>query len=82
MYSNEECLLAMLIRMLVILMLILMLLNLNTGNAETDADLRIRIMSLWCMQVPNKMFFRSTLEHFNISLYLILHHLQRIDFIF
>ena len=29
-------------------MLILMLLNLNTGYADTDADLCIRIMSLWC----------------------------------
>ena len=42
----RKCLLAML--MLVILMLILMLLNLNTGYADTDADLCIRIMSLWC----------------------------------
>ena len=39
---------AMLIPMLVVLMLILMLLNLNTGYADTDADLCIRIMSLCC----------------------------------
>ena len=44
----SKCLLAMLILMLVILMLILMLLNLNTGYADTDADLCIRIMSLCC----------------------------------
>ena len=43
-----KCLLAMLILMLVILMLILVLLNLNTGYADTDADLCIRIMSLCC----------------------------------
>ena len=42
----RKCLLAMLILMLVILMLILMLFNLNTGYADTDADLCIRIMSL------------------------------------
>ena len=40
--------LAMLIPMLAILMLILMLINLNTGYADTDADLCIRIMSLCC----------------------------------
>ena len=39
----------MLTLMLVILMLILMLLNLNTGYADTDAHLCIRIMSLCCM---------------------------------
>ena len=44
----RKCLLAMLIQMLVILMLILMLLNLNTGYADTDADLCIRIMSFCC----------------------------------
>ena len=44
----RKCLLAMLILMLVILMLILMLLDLNTGYADTDADLCIRIMSLCC----------------------------------
>ena len=44
----RKCLLAMLILMLVILMLILMLDNLNTGYADTDADLCIRIMSLCC----------------------------------
>ena len=49
MNSNEKCLLA--IPMLVILMLILMLLNLNTGYADTDADLCIRIMSLCCTPV-------------------------------
>ena len=38
----------MLILMLVIRMLILMLLNLNTGYADTDADLCIRMMSLCC----------------------------------
>ena len=43
----RRCLLAMLILMLVILMLILMLFNLNTGYADTDADLCIRIMSLY-----------------------------------
>ena len=47
MNANEE-MLAMLILMLVILMLILMLLNLNTGYADTDAYLCIRIMSLCC----------------------------------
>ena len=46
----KKCLLAMLTLMLVILMLILMLLNLNTGYADTDADLCIRIMSLCCTQ--------------------------------
>ena len=45
----RKCLLAMLILMLVILMLILMLLNLNTGYADTDVDLCIRIMSLCCI---------------------------------
>ena len=42
----RKCLLAMLILMLVNMMLILMLLNLNTGYADPDADLCIRIMSL------------------------------------
>ena len=50
MNANEE-MLAMLILMLVILMLILMLLNLNTGYAETNADLCIRIMSLYCTYI-------------------------------
>ena len=45
----RKCLLAMLILMLVILMLILMLFNLNTGYADTDADLCIKIMSLCCI---------------------------------
>ena len=45
----RKCLLAMLILMLVILMLILMLFNFNTGNADTVADLGIRIMSLCCI---------------------------------
>ena len=45
----RKCLLAMLILMLVILMLILMLLNLNTGYADTDADLCIKIMSFCCI---------------------------------
>ena len=45
----RKCLLAMLILMLVILMLILMLVNLNTGYADIDADLCIRIMSLCCI---------------------------------
>ena len=49
--------LAMLILMLFILMLILVLLNLNTGYADTEADLCIRIMSLCCisfvMSFPN-----------------------------
>ena len=49
----RKCLLAMLILMLVILMLILMLLNLNSGYADTDADLCIRITSLCC----NILFF-------------------------
>ena len=44
----RKCLLVMLILMLVILMLILMLLNLKTDYADTDADLCIRIMSLYC----------------------------------
>ena len=43
----RKCLLAMLILMLVILML----LNLNTGYADTDADLCIRIMSLCCTSI-------------------------------
>ena len=43
---NEEILATMLMPMLVILTLILMLLNLNTGYADTDADLCIRIISL------------------------------------
>ena len=57
----RKCLLAMLILMLVILMLILMLLNLNTSFADTDADFRIRSMSLccndilWNLIVSNKM---------------------------
>ena len=42
----RKCLLAM-----QILMLILMLLNLNTGYANIDADLCIRIMSLCCTTV-------------------------------
>ena len=46
-----KCLLAMLILMLVILMLILVLLNLNTGYADTDTGLCIRIMSLCCTKV-------------------------------
>ena len=41
----RKCLLATLILMLVILML----LNLNTGYADTDAELCIRIMSLCCI---------------------------------
>ena len=45
----RKCLLAMLILMLVILMLIVMLLNLNTGYADYDADLCIRITSLCCI---------------------------------
>ena len=51
----RKCLLAMLILMLVILMLILMLPNLNTGYADTDADLCIRIMSLCCNVIRNVM---------------------------
>ena len=38
----------MLMRKCLLAMLILMLLNLNTGYADTDADLCIRIMSLCC----------------------------------
>ena len=34
-------------------MLILMLLNLNTGYADTDADLCIRIMSLCCIRLSD-----------------------------
>ena len=56
---TRKCLLAKLILMLVILMLILMLLNLNTGYADTDADLCIRIMSLCCTTIP----FTSTNFH-------------------
>ena len=48
----RKCLLAMLILMLVILTLNLMVLNLNTGYADTDADLCIRIMSLCCTLDP------------------------------
>ena len=44
----RKCLLTMLILMLIILLLILVLLNLNTGYADIDADLCIRIMSLCC----------------------------------
>ena len=51
----RKCLLAMLILMLVILMLILMLLNLNTGYADTDADLCIRVMYLCCNYLPLEM---------------------------
>ena len=43
---NAKYLLAML--MLMPVTLILMLPNLNIGNADTDADLCIRIMSLCC----------------------------------
>ena len=50
MNANEE----MLILMLVILMLILMLLKLNTGYADTDAGLCIRIMSLCYNILANK----------------------------
>ena len=56
---TRKCLLAMLILMLDILMRILMLLNLNTGYADTDADLCIRIMSLCCTTIP------STSSHFH-----------------
>ena len=49
----RKCLLAMLILMLVILML----LNLNTGYADTDADLCIRIMSLCCIRHRVKMHY-------------------------
>ena len=49
----RKCLLAMLIRMLVILILILMLLNFNTGNADSDADLCNRILSLCCINLFN-----------------------------
>ena len=51
----RKCLLAMLILMLAILMLILMLLNLNTGYADTDADLCIRIMSLCCIEISSSL---------------------------
>ena len=37
-----------LLAMLILMLVILMLLNLNTGYADTDADLCIRIMSLCC----------------------------------
>ena len=50
MLIKRKCLLVMLILMLVILTLILMLPNLNTGYADTDADLCIRIMSLCCIE--------------------------------
>ena len=38
----------MLMKKCLLAMLILMLLNLNTGYADTDADICIRIMSLCC----------------------------------
>ena len=69
MNGNEECLLAMLILMLVILMLILMLLNLNTGYADTDADLCIRIMSLCCMYKCTKVNISAgKLQHLGLTL--------------
>ena len=67
----RQCLLAMLILMLVILMLILMLLNLNTGYADTDADLCIRIMSLCCMYKCTKVKMSAEkLQH--LGLYFVL----------
>ena len=62
----RKCLLAMLILMLVILMLILMLLNLNTGYADTDADLCIKIMSLWYTSriVQNALSLKKVLLYF------------------
>ena len=63
----RKCLLAMLILMLVILMLILMLLNLNTGYADTDADLCIRIMSL-CCNTKNINFFNQHKLPYNAEL--------------
>ena len=68
MYANEKCLLAMLILMLVILMLILVLLNLNTGYADTDADLCIRIMS-WCCTKTSNQLYLSMLHLTYIGLY-------------
>ena len=41
--------------MLILMLVILMLLNLNTGYADTDADLCIRIMSLCCIRHRVKM---------------------------
>ena len=43
MNANEEFLLTMLILMLFILLLILMLLYFNTGYADTDADLCLKL---------------------------------------
>ena len=83
----RKCLLAMLILMLVIMMLILMLLNLNTGYADTDADLCIRIMSLCCILHVDMAMSQAVIlilhvniimlkSHHNFSYYSIL----RIDF--
>ena len=55
----RKCLLPMLILMLVILML----LNLNTGYADTDADLCIRIMSLCCTYGVNQIKMSSSYIH-------------------
>ena len=54
----RKCLLAMMMLMLIIVMLILMLLDLNSGYADADTDLCIRIMSLYCI---NYIFNRTTL---------------------
>ena len=67
MNANVKCLLGMLILMLVILMLILMLLNLNTGYADTDADLCIRIMSLCCKH--KEIISKSDLEKLSAYLF-------------
>ena len=63
----RKCFLAML--MPVILMLILMLLNLNTCYADTEADLWIRIMSLWC--TTNKQTHKK--KYYNRIRNLIIH---------
>ena len=70
--ANEACpwmlmrkyLLAILILLLIVLMLIIMLLNLNTGYADTDADLCIRIMSLCCNEIA-----KIHLQNLNIFVY-------------
>ena len=58
----RKYLLAMLLLMLVILMLILMQLNLNTGYADTDADLCIRIMSL-CFRTTGPISTKLSKKH-------------------
>ena len=57
MNANEEMLPGNADTDAMLLMLILMLLDLNTGNADTEADVCIKFMSLCCM-LTKLIFFK------------------------